>query len=100
MVVHLIDMIENNNGLNDKTTDKISVTIETLHGKQDESFPNTCTIQKVIDSVVSRCGFSTNGMYDIRTDADPDNPLEPTSILCNCVEDGAVLIFTDLDTGA
>ena len=75
----------------------ISLTIRTVKGELERDFPKTTKIAAVIAAVVQHFNFNSEGKYELNTENDPDNPLDPNRPLVSFgLKDGDVLVFTDL----
>jgi hypothetical protein len=81
--------------MEDKNT--VTLRIETTQGTWENSFDKTNKVQEVIQAVIRHFGFAENGNYELRMAKDPDTPLKPERPLVSYhVQDGDVLVFTDL----
>ena len=75
----------------------ISVAIRTVKGDLERDFPKTTKIAAVIAAVVQHFNFNAEGKYELNTENDPDNPLDPNRPLVSFgLKDKNVLVFTDL----
>jgi hypothetical protein len=75
----------------------LSLTVETTQGSWKQDFPRNDKVEQVIQAVVRHFGFAPDGNYELRLKASPNEALNPERPLVSYhIEDGAVLIFTDL----
>lgn len=75
----------------------LTIKIETTEGTWENTFDKTTKVQEVILAVIQHFGFAVNGKYELRLERDPDTPLDPERPLNSYhIEDGDILIFTDL----
>lgn len=75
----------------------LTIKIETTGGIWDNTFDKTDKVQEVIQAVIQHFGFASDGNYELRLAKDPDTALAPERPLVSYgIEDGDVLVFTDL----
>ena len=80
-----------------KDKKELTIKIETTEGIWENGFDKTDKVQQVIQAVIQHFGFAPNGNYDLRLANDPDTALAPERPLVSYgIEDGDVLVFTDL----
>lgn len=85
---------QEHNPNNDK---ELTVVVKTTQGTWTTTFSKTTKVQEVINAVIEHFGFAKKGTYELRLEADPNNPLQNERPLVSYgVKDGDVLIFTDL----
>jgi hypothetical protein len=79
----------------------LTITIETSQGNWDNAiFHKTAKVGDVINAVIEHFNYTKNGNYELRMEKDPDINLKPERPLVSYgINDGDVLIFTDLGGG-
>jgi hypothetical protein len=80
-----------------RSDSNITLIIRTVKGELKKDFPKTAKIAEVIAAVIQHFNFNSEGKYELNTENDPDNPLDPNRPLVSFgLKDGDVLVFTDL----
>lgn len=75
----------------------LDLKIETTQGTWETIFNKTDKIQEVLQAVINHFGYSPDGKYELRTEANPDEILKQERTLVSYgIKDGDILVFTDL----
>jgi hypothetical protein len=83
--------------MTEKDKKELEVKLETTQGTWETTFDKNAKVQEVIQAVVQHFGFASNGNYELRMAKVPDTALQPERPLVSYhVQDGDILIFTDL----
>jgi hypothetical protein len=84
-----------------KHQDSIIITVETPKGKwENVAFNKTLTVGNVIKKVIEKFGFAADGNYQLSIKGRPGKLDINLTLEQLCLEDHAVLVFSDLGKGA
>ncbi|WP_127023600.1 hypothetical protein [Flagellimonas beolgyonensis] len=79
-----------------QTKKELNITIKTPKGDLKQTFSKTNKVSAVINYVVQKLGLSQNGQYELRTEDNPTEALQPERTLVSYkIEDCSVLVFVD-----
>lgn len=78
----------------------IELTIQSMKGSDEFSFPKTTKIKEVIAEAIARFGLESGDHFELVLSTNTEEPLEPQRTLVSYkIKDGAVLILTATGSG-
>lgn len=84
------------NNLKEKDNKNLNIIIKTPLGDWESIFPKSAKVSDVIQAVIQKFNFASNGKYELKLEDDPTISLKPEKPLVSYgVKDGDILVFID-----
>jgi len=82
--------------LSEKSTQDVTISIQTTQGNWSNAFPKTDRVSQVIQAVIAHFGFAPNGKYELTFEGKTLSP--ERTLVSYGIDNGDALTFTEMGT--